>query len=326
MISRGCREFLLSCFFISISSINLTYSQEFNTGLLIHNFSSDRYIRSSYDNDYFSKDDDDYTQGFNIEVVHSIFRKNPLNKFLLFSLNQSQEKYGVALEHATFTSNTISLPEIQYGQRPFSATFFLKSFRISDQLDEKLRLNTSLWLGLIGPWALGQEGQVWIHELTDNWDPKGWRNQIENDVIINFSGTLEKSLLSISSYFDIYGESKLRLGTLYSDISLGTSMLIRVLNSSILPDLQKRRELNLFGRITGTAVAYNATLQGGLLNNSSPYVISSENVERFVGQYQLGLSLHFRSLYLEYNRTFISREFKTGTPEAWGGIRIGVGF
>ncbi|TDN94956.1 uncharacterized protein DUF2219 [Salegentibacter sp. 24] len=207
MISRNCRTVLILCFFICFLSVNSIYSQEFNTGLLSHNLSTDHYIRLSYDNDYFGGDDDDYTQGFNIEVVHSVFKDNPLNK-LLFSLKESQDKYGVALEHATFTSNTISRPEIQYGQRPFSATFFLKAFRISDQLDKKVRLNSSLWLGFIGPWALGKDGQVWVHELTDNWDPKGWRNQIENDIIINYSATLEKSLFNISHYFDLYGESK----------------------------------------------------------------------------------------------------------------------
>ncbi len=324
MILKGCKAVIILCFFI-ISSVNLTYSQEFNTGLFTHNFPSDRYIRFSYDNDYFAKDDDDYTQGVNLEVVLPVFRKNPLNK-LLFSLAQPQNKYGLAFEHATFTSHTISLPDIQYGQRPFAATFFLKSFRISDQLEKKLRLNTSFWLGVIGPGAFGQNGQVWIHELTDNWEPRGWRNQIENDVIINYSATLEKTLLSIADYVNLYGESKLRLGTLYSDISLGSSVIIGLLNSHLSPGSQEGKlKLNLFGRITGKAVGYNATLQGGLFNKSSPYTISAEGVDRFVGQYQFGLNLQFGSLYLEYYRSFISREFKTGTPEAWGGLRIGVG-
>ena len=37
------------------------------------------YFRFNYDNDYFTGTDQNYTQGYNFELVAPIFKKNPIN-------------------------------------------------------------------------------------------------------------------------------------------------------------------------------------------------------------------------------------------------------
>ena len=44
---------------------------------------SERYARISYDNDYFSETDKDYTQGYSFEFSSPFLKKNPINKILL---------------------------------------------------------------------------------------------------------------------------------------------------------------------------------------------------------------------------------------------------
>jgi lipid A 3-O-deacylase len=71
-------------------------------------------------------------------------------------------------------------------------------------------------------------------------------------------------------------------------------------------------------------VGYDAALQGGLLNRSSPYTITGNQINRITFQNNYGLVLGFRKLYMEYYRTYISKEFKTGREHGWGGIKIGL--
>jgi hypothetical protein len=42
------------------------------------------------------------------------------------------------------------------------------------------------WLmGLVGPWALGEETQKPIHELVNSPEPMGWDNQLDNEPLFN---------------------------------------------------------------------------------------------------------------------------------------------
>jgi hypothetical protein len=75
-----------------------------------------------------------------------------------------------------------------------------------------------------------------------------------------------------------------------------------------------------------SVIGYDATLQGGLFNDKSPYTIATRDIERFVGQHNYGIILQTRTLYFEYSRTMITREFNSQTSSKWGGIRIGFTF
>jgi lipid A 3-O-deacylase len=73
-------------------------------------------------------------------------------------------------------------------------------------------------------------------------------------------------------------------------------------------------------------VGYDATLQGGLCNQKSPYTIASSNIERSVAQHHFGLVVQTKTLYFEYTSTDITREFASGTATIWGGIKVGLTF
>ena len=73
-------------------------------------------------------------------------------------------------------------------------------------------------------------------------------------------------------------------------------------------------------------IGYDATLQGGLFNDQSPYTIPSHDIERFTAQNNYGVILQTRSLYFEYARTIITREFAARKDAKSGGIKIGFKF
>ncbi len=71
-------------------------------------------------------------------------------------------------------------------------------------------------------------------------------------------------------------------------------------------------------------VAYDATLQGGVFNKTSPYTIASGDLNRLTFQANMGLVMQAGPVYAEYFYTFLTQEFKTGLSHSWGGLRIGV--
>jgi len=287
---------------------------------------NDSYFRFHYDNDYFSGTDENYTQGYSYELVAPFLEKNPVN-YLFLIPRKSKAKYGLAIEHIGFTAPVIGSPEIQFGERPFAAAIMLKSFIITTDTLAKSRLASSLSLGLIGPGAFGKEMQVGIHKITGNTIPQGWRNQIKNDVVINYEIAYEKQLFKAGDYISLQSNTAARVGTLFTNASLGLNTNIGLINSAFSTN-KKSSKFQLYGysQVLGNIIGYDATLQGGVFNHDSPYTISSEEITRFTGQFNYGFVLKTKTLYFEYSRTVLTREFDTGSPTKWGGIRIGFKF
>jgi hypothetical protein len=284
---------------------------------------NDNYFRFNYDNDYFAATDRNYTQGYSFELAAPLFSKNPINR-LFFSPQDTETRYGLAIEHIGFTPDDYELPEIQFGDRPFSAAIMLKSFVISTNSENRSRFTSSLSLGIIGPGAFGQKMQTEIHEATGNKIPLGWRNQIKNDAVINYEVGYEKQLMRFNDLFSLQAMGNAKLGTLFTNASIGFNATLGLINDSFsLSSARNGFKLYAYARPALNVIGYDATLQGGVFNRQSVYTIASGNVERFTGQLDYGLVLKTRTLYFEYTRSAISSEFDGGNSYKWGGIRIG---
>ena len=287
---------------------------------------TERYFRFNYDNDFFASRDQDYTQGYNFELVSPAMRHNPINKLLL-KMKNSESHYGVSIEHIGFTPFTIGSAAIQYGDRPFAAAIMLKSFAIATDTLHKSRWVSSLNIGLIGPGAFGKEMQVAIHKATGNTMPQGWQNQIRNDVVLNYEVSYEKQLLRYNNLFSLQANTTVRLGTLFTNAALGLNSTFGIINTPFVSVKTKKRfALYGYAQPMLNIIGYDATLQGGLFNRTSPYTINNHQIERLTGQINYGMVLQTRTLFLEYSRVLITREFESGTSSKWGGIKVGFRF
>lgn len=303
-----------------------TSAQKIDNLASFRNIESDSYFRFNYDNDYFAATDKNYTQGYSLEFVAPVFKKNPINH-LFFKPETAVNRFGVAVEHIGFTPKNIESPEIQFGDRPFAAAIMLKSFLIRTNSEKRTRFISSLSLGIIGPGAFGKEMQVEIHKATGNVIPEGWRNQIRNDAVLNYQVGYEKQLFRYRNFFSLQANSEVQLGTLFTNASAGFNAVAGLINSPFSSEEnQQSFQLYLYAQPLAKIVGYDASLQGGLFNNDSPYTIVSEDIERFTGQLNYGVVIRINSLYLEYSRSSITREFESGNSANWGGIKIGFGF
>jgi hypothetical protein len=301
-------------------------AQKIDQSVGFRTIESDNYFRFHYDNDYFAATDENYTQGYNFELVLPSLEMNPINA-LFIKPKEVITKYGLSLEHIGFTPNNYELEEIQFGDRPFAAAIMLKSFVIAFNVEKQTRLSQSFSLGLIGPGAFGKEMQVGIHEATGNKTPRGWDNQIKNDVVFNYRIAIEKQIYHYNNFIAINANSALQLGTLFTNASIGSNITIGKLNTAFISSKNDRKfHVYAYGQPQLRIIGYDASLQGGLFNRESPYTISSGNIERFTAQFNYGLVIKTKTLYFEYTRSAITREFKTGSSAKWGGIRIGFTF
>ena len=306
---------------LCIPSISL--AQKIDNMASFKDIKSTNYFRFHYDNDYFTSTDKEYTQGYNFELTSSRLEKNPLNYFFI-KPKTSEFKYGISIEHIGFTANNIASDQIQYNDRPFAAAIMLKSFLIATDTIQKTRIVSSLNVGIIGPGAFGGDMQTAIHKATGNTIPKGWYNQIKNDFVLNYELTYEKQLVRFYDFFTLQTTATARLGTLFTNASVGLNATLGLINSPFTTVKNKNKfQLYLYTQPLLNAIGYDATLQGGLFNRESVYTISSNDIERFTLQNNYGIVLQYRGFYAEYSRTLLTREFSYGDSHKWGGIRLG---
>lgn len=318
------KEYFLVLIFYSISFV--AFSQKIDNLVSYRAIDNNHFFRFNYDNDYFAASDENYTQGYSFEFAALIFSKNPVNTVLI-KPNDFKLQFIIALEHIGFTPDDYDESEIQFGDRPFAAAIMLKSSILAKNQQQGLRIHSSFNIGLIGPGAFGEEMQVGIHKATGNKTPRGWRHQIRNDIVLNYNLGFEKQIAVVDKFFSMQLQSNANVGTLFTNISVGANSVIGRFNDPFsLEGKKKNFQIYFYGQPIFTFVGYDATLQGGLFNRKSPYVILDKDIERFTFQFTYGMIIQSKSLFFEYTRSSITKEFVSGGTAKWGGVRVGFTF
>ena len=304
-----------------------SFSQTVTNGPAYKNLPETGYVRLCYENDYFSATDRYYTQGMDIEFVHPQFRKLITNK-LFINPHFNYNRYGIGLQHNVYTPSSISHDDIIYGDRPFAGVAMLKTFVVSVDTIYKQRFTSSIHCGVIGPLAGAGEMQEMLHRGLANLMPRGWANQIHNDLALNYHIGYEKELFAFRRFFSVSAAGQVNVGTLSCGGGFGSTIMLGYFRSPYNNDKASHRDFQIYVYeypeiyIPG----YDATLQGGMFNRTSPYVILETDMTRPVRRNRLGFVISYRNVYLEYFATTLSKEFATGSNHAWGGVQLSVGF
>ena len=302
-------------------------AQPIDNAVSFRNIQSDRYTRIYYENDFFTGTDRDYTQGACVEWVRPSFNHFPLMKLLWHPRNSSY-KYGISLEDDGYTPNYIDRTNIQYGDRPYAGLLFIKSFLTAVNSERHEYISTEISVGVIGQAAGGKTIQTAIHHWINYTKPVGWPNQIRNDAILNYQVNYEKQLWSLPRHLSFAAYASARAGTLNTQLAVGFHVMAGNFISpfTVQKPARKKWQYYLYYEPTGHAVGYDATLQGGLFNRSSPYTIANRDINRLIFQNKFGLVLMVKGIYLEYFQTTNTPEFSTSVFHRTGGIQLSFGF
>lgn len=281
-----------------------------------------------FDNDIFDNTDYYYTNGIRLALYTDIAGLSPLDKVLITPPADIELK-GFFVTQNMYTPTIPETETILYGDYPFSGFLTVGQFSESYHLDKKLVVKSSIEFGVLGPASLSGSVQASVHKEM----PSGWKYQIANSPVINYSVWVEKGIIS-NGYFEWNAVLRGHVGTLFDNIETGT--FIRIGNFT--PVVRGPRFLTCFGKqkkhlqywffLKGGLqfTAYNATLQGSMFNNNSPYTVSSSDISRVVAKASAGIALYYGSLGVEFENFYNSPEFRGAYDFRYGRISLLFGF
>ena len=285
---------------------------------------NDGVFQLSYANDFTSFSDKYYTNGVEFSLTIPAFSYSPFNPKPLKKSKYSESYHTLNFQYQVFTPD---LKSDLFTDRPFSATMMLGSKHQYVYREKSLRITSELKLGLIGQAAGAGKLQNGLHDIMPGADPvNGWETQVQNDIGINYIIGFEKKLQFIE-FVDIIAATSAYLGTPYTKLDLEINIRVGQFEDYFnhLNNNRKRRwQAFITTGIKGSAIAYNATIQGGLLNPNNPYVL--DDINHWVMDLNVGIGLAYKNTSLSFVQHFITPEFQGGTSHSWGDLQIVLRF
>ncbi|MCH2158100.1 MAG: lipid A deacylase LpxR family protein [Oleiphilaceae bacterium] len=184
------------------------------------------WIAVTLDNDLFVGNDNGYTNGFYVTALDLSDNKGyvPANDFwvwpLLWTLGDSEVEgavnvYSIGQTLLSPSDITIEVPaenELPYaGLLTFSNTYLTANVNTADRI--------STTIGIIGPWALGEETQKTVHKAIGADEPQGWDTQLENELVFQFHRSRAWRQLHFNDgRTDIITAASIEAGTISSSV------------------------------------------------------------------------------------------------------------
>lgn len=273
------------------------------------------------------------TPGWLRPVVRQLpFVNEPgIHKNIVFSIGQN-----------LYTPTDIVATEPQFDDRPYAAWLYL-GVGLHNQTERWLD-TIELNLGVVGPWALGEQTQNFVHRARGLQTAEGWDNQIKNEVVVNliFERRWRRELFGGRTGWgaDVLNHAGGSLGTLFTYLNTGGGIrfgwnlpkdfgasVIRLAGDTNAPasldDLRIRREhvfgAHLFLTVDGRWVLRDLTLDGNTFQESM-------RIERswWVGDVSGGLAVIYGAWKLSYAATYRTRTFEAGYDQTFGSINISL--
>ena len=309
---------------ISLPENKPNYSPvHFNQSAIINNSST--LINIVFDNDIFDNTDYYYTNGIYFELITPLAANSPISSILVGQKKSQIDLHGFSLQQNIYTPVNPDIAEISVGDRPFSGFLTMGQFRHSFNIDKKLSIKSSINIGIIGPASLGGFVQSSIHNI----EPIGWTNQINNNIIVDYQIKLEKGIVS-NPHTELNVIAGGNAGTIFNKLIGGlffrTGSFIPVYRG--LPTIHglssKKTKLQYWFFVSGQTniVFYDATLQGGMFNSESPYVIPSTDINRVVLNLSVGFAMYYKKVGFELQNFYLSPEFTNAYDFRWGRVKL----
>lgn len=295
-----------------------------------------------FENDLFTNTDQNYTNGTKIswvspdvsEYVHTNFPL--LTEYIDREVHFLSRKYDVknlafSIGHNMYTPEDIVTTELVEDDQPYAAWLYLgagfhaKNNHVQDTL--------AIQLGMVGPWALGEEIQNLVHDLRNFPRANGWHNQIKNEPGLNLIGErrmrLNPEITGQGWETDAIASGGLVLGNVNTHLNLGLegrlgynlpqdfgTTHIHPGGETNIPflDPEHRYEgyridqdygIHLFASVEGRAVARDIFLDGNTFRDSH-----SVSKEPLVADLSIGLKFKIRSFKISYSQVQRSKQFK----------------
>ena len=252
------------------------------------------------DNDslLFRHDDGFYTSGLRLTQSFHLRRRDAVHVA------------GWRIGQQLYTASDIKLaPEqIPRPDRPYAGWIYGGMFmQIADADGSEAALG--LDVGCLGPCAGGEGTQKFLHRILSQPQPRGWDSQIKNTLglVLHAGGRGPRAMLGPN--VDVRPGLSVRLGNIFTDMN--GEAVVRA--GQLQPSAKDHK---LFGFLRGAlrAVAYDATLQGGMFSERDGHTVKPK---RLTHELELGLQWQRRQAGLRLSVVRRSNEIR-GLPASFG--------
>lgn len=248
------------------------------------------------ENDVLLGTDNYYTNGARLLWKHSYYRANqsgfigawPMAVFRALDANLEENPdaagavfRGVALGQNMYSPRNISRSDVSYGDRPYGGWSYL-GLLVGHSSPERIQ-TLELDLGALGPAAGTRETQTFVHRsLTSSPTPEGWGTQDYNELGVRLNYRTEARLATLGDVVQLGGLGDVSLGNVFTNASAGFTLRFGWIDPErnyasgdptppniAAGAMSREREAYFFLQASGTAVAYNALIEGASGNPST---------------------------------------------------------
>ena len=303
-------------------------------------------ITAVYENDLIgSGRDGEYTNGARLSYIN-LNAKFPewahgiADAIPAFDINDTSSLY-YSIGQNMFTPGTILEAEANTHDRPW-AGFLYGSIGMAT-LTENHSDEIEATFGIVGPWALAENTQKFIHtHITDSPTPRGWANQLDNEPALmvawqrSYPETWAYDIGSMSfSTTPYYGVT---LGNVYTFANAGFNVRVRPENNKwqdtplrVRPAMpgtgffeipENKWSWYLFAGIDTRAVARNIFLDGNTFDDSA-------SVDKYplVADANAGIAITYGQTRISYTLVHRTKEFQEqDKAQTFGAISVGYRF
>lgn len=278
------------------------------------------------ENDLFAGRDRGYTNGIRFGWLSSEKSVPEWARDIADSLpmlaDNGHKRISLAIGQSMYAPANLSSTLPVTGDRPYAAYLYGSVGMVSDT--GKTLDNVVLSFGVVGPAALGEPIQKFVHRVIDSPEPMGWDNQLKNELAIDLTYERKwRALYRISPFgleTDAVPHVGVSLGNVNTSASTGATLRLGFDLPSdygpprIRPSLPgsdffvPTEDLGgyLFTAVEGRVVARNIFLDGNTFR-SGPDV----DKNNFVGSLQLGAAVTWGASRLSYTHVLMTKEFET---------------
>jgi len=283
------------------------------------------------ENDLLFNTDSYYTSGQAISYSNRKLRKTPAQFLLTFITKRDIDITGFGLQQRIYTPYSIEHPNAIEDDRPYSAYFLLSNYSVFINAEHRVVFSNEIGIGAMGPLALGEQAQTFVHKIIGSPIPLGWDKQLNNAFLIDYHFRVEKSFFDgiVAEHLIPYAEA--RIGTLTDRVKLGVKLRIGNKNKSMLElanneyDTRKVIWEWIFGA-NFQGVFYDATLQGGLFNEDEGMDLPKQDVIERQYQLRMGVNIYFYRFSFRYMVNYNSKDFANAVIHKYGSANFGYSF
>lgn len=270
------------------------------------------------ENDVFAGSDRHYTSGLRVAYVTGAVAPTQLEQFITGGrASEGTFRRGLAASQTLYTPEYYLRETPHDHEHPYAGNIFGEYAALTEK-DGRFDLVT-LEVGVIGPWALGEETQNWFHRTMGAYEANGWAHQIDNEVTANLAydwkGAPILSGRAGGIDVEVTPTAGASLGTVAVNARIGG--MLRIGNAlqpnfgpaRIRPSLTgsgqftRAKDVDWFAfvGVQGRAVAHDIFLDGSLFDEDSP----STPKNTYVGDIQSGFAITWGGTQLSW--TYVHR-------------------